>query len=34
MHLLIVLIVLGLAVYFLPTMVGFPKRNAGVIFAR
>lgn len=30
---LIVPFVLGLALYFLPTMIGFRKRNAGAIFA-
>jgi hypothetical protein len=33
MHLLVIPVVLGLVVYFLPTMVGFRKRNAGAIFA-
>ena len=33
MHLLIIPLVLLLAVYFLPTMIGFRKRNAGAIFA-
>lgn len=33
MGLLIIPVVLGLAIYFLPTMIGLRKRNAGAIFA-
>ena len=33
MHLLIIPLVLLLALYFLPTMIGLRKRNAGAIFA-
>lgn len=33
MGFLIIPVVLGLAVYFLPTMIGLRKRNAGAIFA-
>jgi hypothetical protein len=33
MHFLIIPVVLALALYFLPTMIGLRKRNAGAIFA-
>jgi hypothetical protein len=33
MEFLVIIVVLGLAVYFLPTMIGLRKRNAGAIFA-
>lgn len=33
MHFLIIPMILGLALYLLPTIIGFRKRNAGAIFA-
>jgi hypothetical protein len=33
MHFLLIPVLIGLALYFLPTLIGLRKRNAGAIFA-